>query len=323
MLEGLTSNGGRRALENMRSRGAKHLLLINELEKTKQIKKPSRPEPIPPVKVRPKKLSVTEIKTLIRDPYSIYARHILKIEPLERLDKFSAYALRGIVYHSIFEKFMMTWNDGANLKDHINNLHKIASEVIKFSTSNKILQKFWMKGINDLSESFINKEIERHNEATPLAFERIGKFKIKDKDFEISGKVDRVDLKDSGDAIIYDYKSGTLPSLKQQVAYDKQLYLLCLMLQKGGFKGLSKFESKVASFVPLKPNVNEVYIPTHLESLGEFEIKLGELIDAYFMPNTGFKARRALFAKEDYSPYDQISRYGEWDTSDKCEIEIL
>tara|TARA_B100000900_G_scaffold36606_1_gene27417 strand:- start:104 stop:496 length:393 start_codon:yes stop_codon:yes gene_type:complete len=130
-------------------------------------------------------------------------------------------------------------------------------------------------------------------------------------------------LKDSGDAIIYDYKSGTLPSLKQQVAYDKQLYLLCLMLQKGGFKGLSKFESKVASFVPLKPNVNEVYIPTHLESLVEFEIKLGELIEAYFMPNMGFKARRALFAKEDYSPYDQISRYGEWDTSDKCEIEVL
>ena len=323
LLEGLTSNGGRRALENMRSRGAQHLLLVNELEKTRQIKKPPRPEPIPPVKVRPKKLSVTEIKTLIRDPYSIYARHILKIEPLERLDKFSAYALRGIVYHSIFEKFMMTWNDGANLKDHIKSLHKIASEVIKFSTSNKILQQFWMKGISDLSESFLNEEIERHNEATPLAFERLGKFKIKNKDFEISGKVDRVDLKDSGDAIIYDYKSGTLPSLKQQVAYDKQLYLLCLMLQKGGFKGLSKFESKVASFVPLKPNANEVYIPTHLESLGEFEIKLGELIDAYLMPNTGFKARRALFAKEDYSPYDQISRYGEWDTSDKCEVEIL
>ena len=130
LLEGLTSNGGRRALENMRSRGAQHLLLVNELEKTRQIKKPPRPEPIPPVKVRPKKLSVTEIKTLIRDPYSIYARHILKIEPLERLDKFSAYALRGIVYHSIFEKFMMTWNDGANLKDHIKSLHEIASEVI-------------------------------------------------------------------------------------------------------------------------------------------------------------------------------------------------
>ena len=62
---------------------------------------------------------------------------------------------------------------------------------------------------------------------------------------------------------------------------------------------------------------------TSIFKMGSREIKLGELIDAYFMPNTGFKARRALFAKEDYSPYDQISRYGEWDTSDKCEIEIL
>ena len=323
LLEGLTTNGGKLALENMRTRGAQHLLLINALEIKRHIKKPPRPEPIPPVKVRPKKLSVTEIKTLIRDPYSIYARHILKIEPLERLDKFSAYASRGVVYHSIFEKFVMTWNDGANLKDHLQNLLKIASEVIKSSTSNKILQKFWMKGINDLSMSFLNEEVERHYEATPLAFERIGKLKIKGKDFEISGKVDRVDLRDSGAAIVYDYKSGTLPSLKQQVAYDKQLYLLCLMLQKGGFKGLSKFESEVACFVPLKPNVKNVYIPTHLESLGEFEIKLGELIDAYLMSDTGFKARRALFAKEDYSPYDQISRYGEWDTSDKCEVEIL
>ena len=47
------------------------------------------------------------------------------------------------------------------------------------------------------------------------------------------------------------------------------------------------------------------------------------MVAAYLKPTTGFKARRALFAKEDYSPYDQISRYGEWDTSDKCEIEIL
>ena len=52
LLAGLNSNGGKLALENMRSRGSQHLLLLNELEKTKKIKKPSRPEPIPPLKVR-------------------------------------------------------------------------------------------------------------------------------------------------------------------------------------------------------------------------------------------------------------------------------
>ena len=323
LLEGLNSNGGKLALDNMRIRGAQHLSLINELEKTRQIKKPCRPEPVPPVKVRPKKLSVTEIKTLIRDPYSIYVRRILKIEPLERLDKFSAYALRGIVYHSIFEKFMVSWHDDADLDWHIEKLKETASDIIKVSTSNKILQKFWMKGINDISVSFINDERKRHQEATPIAFEQSGKLIIKDINFEISGKVDRVDLKKNGAAIIYDYKSGTLPSLKQQVSYDKQLYLLSLILQKGGFKGITNFKIDTAYFVPIKPNAKEVQIPTHLESLEEFELKLGKLLSAYLKPVTGFKARRALFLKEDYSPYDQISRYGEWDTSDKFEVEIL
>ena len=34
-----------------------------------------RPAPRPPLAARPKELSVTEIQTLIRDPYAIYARH--------------------------------------------------------------------------------------------------------------------------------------------------------------------------------------------------------------------------------------------------------
>ena len=110
---------------------------------------------------------------------------------------------------------------------------------------------------------------------------------------------------------------------KKQISYDKQLYLLSLILQKGGFQGITHFKIDTAYFVPIKPNAKEVQIPTHLESLEEFELKLGKLLSAYLKPVTGFKARRALFLKEDYSPYDQISRYGEWDTSDKFEVEIL
>jgi hypothetical protein len=89
---------------------------------------------------------------------------------------------------------MMSWHRDADLDQRIEKLEKIASEVIKVSTSNKILQKFWMKGINDISLSFINDELKRHEEATPIAFEQSGKLIIKDINFEISGKVDRVDL---------------------------------------------------------------------------------------------------------------------------------
>ena len=38
-----------------------------------------RPMPKPAVAVRPKRLSVTEIETLFRSPYDIYARHVLQL----------------------------------------------------------------------------------------------------------------------------------------------------------------------------------------------------------------------------------------------------
>ena len=44
-----------------------------------------RPSPTPPFEARPKRFSVTEIETLRRDPYAVYARRILGLEPIESL----------------------------------------------------------------------------------------------------------------------------------------------------------------------------------------------------------------------------------------------
>ncbi|MDP6951932.1 MAG: double-strand break repair protein AddB, partial [Alphaproteobacteria bacterium] len=44
------------------------------------------PEPCPPVAARPRKLSVTRIERWMRDPYDIYARHILGLSPLDPID---------------------------------------------------------------------------------------------------------------------------------------------------------------------------------------------------------------------------------------------
>src|SRR6185369_12958094 len=41
---------------------------------------PLPPEPRPPVAARPRQLSVTQIETWIRDPYAIYASHILRLK---------------------------------------------------------------------------------------------------------------------------------------------------------------------------------------------------------------------------------------------------
>ena len=43
----------------------------------------ARPEPKPPLAARPRQLSVTEIEHWLRDPYTIYAKHVLRLAPLD------------------------------------------------------------------------------------------------------------------------------------------------------------------------------------------------------------------------------------------------
>ena len=79
LLKGLGSDG-RNQLDEMKTRGNFWLNLAKAVEEPKQNLTPAkRPSPVPPLAVRPKNLSVTQIETLIRDPYSIYALSLIHI----------------------------------------------------------------------------------------------------------------------------------------------------------------------------------------------------------------------------------------------------
>jgi ATP-dependent helicase/nuclease subunit B len=62
-------------------------------------KRAARPEPRPSGGVRPRILRVTEIETLRRDPYAIYARHVLDLKPLKDIDLEPGPAERGTAIH--------------------------------------------------------------------------------------------------------------------------------------------------------------------------------------------------------------------------------
>ena len=65
-----------------------------------------RPLPRPPLTLRPKRLSVTQIETLRRDPYAIYAEKILRLKQLDPLGGASGVAEVGSAVHAALERFV-------------------------------------------------------------------------------------------------------------------------------------------------------------------------------------------------------------------------
>ena len=56
------------------------------LDAPRDIRPVSPPAPRPPLGARPRRLSVTQVETWMRDPYAIYARHVLRLRALEPID---------------------------------------------------------------------------------------------------------------------------------------------------------------------------------------------------------------------------------------------
>jgi len=75
LLGGLGDAGGPEAWTEMRTRGQHWLDQVTALEEITRVPPAPRPSPRPPMAARPRDLSVTEIKRLIRDPYAVYAKH--------------------------------------------------------------------------------------------------------------------------------------------------------------------------------------------------------------------------------------------------------
>ena len=177
--------------------------------------------------------------------------------------------------------------------------------------SSPTAQLFWFSRVEKIADWFASEEENRRNLSKPVALEKKGQIVIPSLGFKLTAQVDRIDIDQNGKAIIYDYKTGAVPSKNVQLHFDKQLFLLALIVEDGGFSDMSPLSVSNASFIDLS-NKREIYAPFDQESLETLRGKFHSLISRYLNSDQGFTARRAMFQIEDKSDYDGISRFGEW-----------
>ncbi|GAA6165545.1 double-strand break repair protein AddB [Pelagimonas sp. KU-00592-HH] len=315
LMSGLPGQGGDTALQGMRQRGSNWLKLVAALEDINPVEPAKRPSPRPPEVSRPKQLSVTEIKRLIRDPYAIYAKHVLRLRPLNSLMKTPDALLRGIVVHEVLETFVKEVSETPeNLTEA--RLTEIAHDVLAENVPWPAARALWQARIERVAGHFVQGEQRRRETAAPIAHERQAKSRIDALDFTLTAKADRVDATNDGQLILYDYKTGRPPSQDEQLYFDKQLLLEAAMAEQGGFDDIDPTDVAAAIYLGLGSTPKDEPAPLEKTPAAQVWDEFIQLIGHYADADNGFTSRRAIHSDRDVGDFDQLARFGEWDITD-------
>ncbi len=322
LLSGLPDQNGPDALEDMKSRGDTWLSYVRAMETVPMVPAAPRPSPTPPPEARPRQLSVTEIKRLIRDPYAIYAKHVLRLRPLDPLMRTPDALLRGIIVHEILETLIKTSvaDQTPVTRDQISAISEtVLAQNVPWATARAL----WQARLDRVADHIVHGEEKRRARGEPLAFEIRAEGTIPELGFRLTAKADRVDRTETGALILYDYKTGAPPSKDEQTYFDKQLLLEAAMAEQGGFKDIDPSDVADAIYIGLGTTPKDQPAPLLETPPTKVWEEFISLIEHYLADGKGFTSRRAMRTERDESDYDQLARFGEWDATDEPTPEAL
>jgi RecB family exonuclease len=176
-----------------------------------------------------------------------------------------------------------------------------------------LVRRLWRARIGRIARPFLDAEAARQEIAVPTLFEVWGEAAVPGTPVTVFGKADRIDLAPDGRVAIYDYKSGTPPTPKQQQQFDKQLLIEAAIAAQGGFADLGPVQILTAAYIALKDNVPTVTAPLDSQPPALIWAELAAFLGRWQDRSLGYAARRALTSMSDASDYDHLSRFGEWD----------
>ncbi|WP_330169364.1 double-strand break repair protein AddB [Bartonella grahamii] len=314
---------GKQVWKKIRERGEILRHWTKMLDHTGITSEVERPCPAPPLDIRPRHFSVTEIETLRYDPYAIYAKKILRLKPLKELIHDPSASERGTLYHAILASFC-TQIKNPNAANALNVLLSIGrKEFDKFNFPPDI-EVIWWNSFENLAPRLIQWEQslglrERYSEVVSQ------KIPIGTTGVTLSGRADRLDVLPDKTIEILDFKTGTPPSSKQvRELLFPQLALETALLIQGGFPDFQDLTPSNLFYIPLngKDEIKSQSIllkkqdgKTHLSA-----VNLGEnawenliaLITYYQNPQQGYLSHAVPMSKRYEGDYDHLARLWEW-----------
>ena len=284
----------------------------------------SRPAPCPPVEHRPRQLSVTRVEALTRDPYSIWAQKILRLNALDRPDKEADAMMRGSAIHKAFETFVEYWpgdlpENAAEefCRLYLQNLREAGIPAPAMAREEALAKEaaVWIA----------EWEAERRRFSPTILAERSGELRMAAPggEFTLTATADRLEILPDGTGHVLDFKTGAPPSAKQvATGFSPQLTLTAAILLNGGFDKAQV--DRIGQFIyvqvtgrkPAGKAIDPLEKEDTPDQVAAALAGLKHLIAAYDQPDQPYRSRTApQFVKTYASDYDHLARVYEWATA--------
>jgi ATP-dependent helicase/nuclease subunit B len=285
------------------------------------------PRPAPPVRLRPRKLSVTEIETWLRDPYAIHARHILRLPVLKPLEEATDAADYGTLVHDGMRRFLAKHGAGWPA-DARSQMRLAMDQALASAGLREALRRWWAPRLERIADWVCATEDSRRTDRPPaaIAAERAGWLDLHRPGgtFRLTGRADRIERYADGTLAILDYKTGQPPTQKAVAAgLAPQLLLEATMASKGGFGQALTGSAAELVYWQLTGGIDPgKAVPLYKKTPNAIPIvaddaydRLCDLIDAFDRPEKAYLSRPYPDQADRFAQYEQLARVAEWSSA--------
>ncbi|HXO67465.1 MAG TPA: double-strand break repair protein AddB, partial [Bradyrhizobium sp.] len=176
-LHRLEAVAGETRWEAAKAAGGKYIHFASELDRPEKVEPIPQPMPKPPRTARPLRLSVTAIEDWLRDPYTIYAKHILKLQPLDPVDMPLSAADRGSAIHDALGDFTQAYKTSLP-DDPAGTLRRIGEKHFAPLMDRPEARALWWPRFLRIASWFAGWEAERRLNVKTIDAEVEGKISI-------------------------------------------------------------------------------------------------------------------------------------------------
>ena len=279
------------------------------------------PRPKPRLELRPTTLSVTQIETLRREPYSIYARCVLGLRPIRWLGESAGPREIGLAFHATIMRYSRLAAARDRMDVSIEALMRLAEEEFAGLARQPGFHAFRWPGIERALVAFHGWDITRAVGVESLLVEAAGALELTLGDgslFTLIARADRIERRSDGSAFIADFKTGRLPTAKEiNAGFAPQLVLESAILRQGGFGAPSPADVE-AAYVKLggRDNLDMRWVGDRQKSLAALTEEQSKgllvLLNQLRDPRTAYISRPYVQFLSRFGAYDHLARVKEW-----------